>query len=713
MRHKQLQSRGRKPADLGRDSGTATNVMREFTWLSVGIGVVVGAALAAANAYVGLKVGMSVNASIPSAVMAILIMRAMSRRDTLLECNLVQTIGSAGQSLAAGMVFTIPALFLLGYDPSLSEMVIWGSIGGLLGVCFMVPLRRVLIVREHATLPFPEGIACAEVLRSGERGSGAAWCVIRGAVVGAGFRLLTGLGFFPETAVTPTLSMIRTQASLAAEPALLGVGYILGLRVAATMLAGAVLAWFVIIPAIAFFGGTADAALFPAIGQRIAEMTPADIHAKYVKYLGAGAVTVAGMISLAKSAPTIVSSFWEVAVGVFRTGRGRGERTDRDVPMIVFLLVIVALGAAMWRLPQVRVDHIGALAVLVFGFFFVTVASRIVGIIGASSNPASGMTIAALLATCVAFRSFASPAGVDPLMMKVACLSVGAIICSAICIAGDISQDLKTGYLVGATPWKQQIGEVIGILTSVGVIAGVILLLSKTPGFVESPEHPHPLPAPQANIMRILVDGVLEGNLPWALLIMGGAIAVVLELLGVTALPFAVGFYLPLSLTAALFCGGVVRRVTRAPKEAPREDDPGILTASGLVAGNGLMGIALVGAITFISWALADPRWINPLSGREEPVAPTHLVPWIWSWFGPGAARWGLSAAWWHGCAVVPFAALTLWLGRSAQPPPLPRGAERDRGGSGPGGYSSTEPKSSGSQAPHTTQPDRRESDPS
>jgi len=654
--------------------------MREFTWLSVTIGVLVGAALAAANAYVGLKVGMSVNASIPSAVLAVLIMRAMSRRDTLLECNLAQTVGSAGQSLAAGMVFTLPALFLLGYDPSLSELVIWGAVGGLLGICFMVPLRRVLIVREHATLPYPEGIACAEVLRSGERGGDTAWCIIRGAVVGAGFRLLTGLGFFPETAVTPTFPMIRTQASLAAEPALLGVGYILGLRVAATMLAGAVLAWFVVIPAIAFFGGTADAALFPAVGQRIADMTPSDIHAKYVKYLGAGAVTVAGLIALLKSVPTLLSSFWEVAVGVLRTRRGRGERTDRDVPMVIFLLVIVGLGVAMWRLPQVRVDHVGALAVLVFGFFFVTVASRIVGIIGASSNPASGMTIAALLATCVAFRAFSATSGGDPLMIKVACLSVGAIVCTAICIAGDVSQDLKTGYLVGATPWKQQIGEVIGVLTSVAVVAGVILLLSKNPGFVESPEHPHPLPAPQANIMRILVDGVLDGNLPWELLIIGGAIAVVLELLGVAALPFAVGFYLPFSLTAALMSGGVVRRLVDGRTKSIREDDPGTLTASGLVAGNGLMGISLVAAITLISWAFSDPRWLNPLSGHEESVAPVHLVPWIWSWFEPGIVRWGLSAAMWHGLAVAPFAVLTLWLWRSAAaPPPLQRG---DRGGS-------------------------------
>lgn len=644
--------------------------MRELSWLSILIGVVVGAALAAANAYVGLKVGLSVNASIPSAVMAILIMRAVSRKDTLLECNLVQTIGSAGQSLAAGMVFTIPALFILGYDPSMVEMMLWGSIGGLLGVCFMVPLRRVLIVGEHNTLPFPEGVACAEVLRSGERGGGAAWCVIRGAVVGAGFRLLTGLGLFPETATTPTLGLLRSQLSISAEPALLGVGYILGLRVAATMLAGAVLAWLVLIPAIGFFGGTADAALFPAVGQRIADMSPNDIHGKYVKYIGAGAVTVAGMIALLKSVPTILSSFWEVATGFFKTRRGSTERTDRDVPMSLLVLAIIALGAAMWRLPQVRVDHIGALAVLVFGFFFVTVASRIVGIIGASSNPASGMTIAALLATALAFRWYHAGSGGDAMSMKIACLSVGAIICSAICIAGDTSQDLKTGYLVGATPWKQQIGEVIGVLTAVGVIAGVILLLAKNQGFTLSPDHPHPLPAPQANIMRILVDGVFDGNLPWELLIMGGSIAVVLELLGVTALPFAVGFYLPFALSAAMMLGGIVRRISDPPRKPVRDDDPGILAASGLVAGNGLMGIALVATITFISWLFSDPRYLNPLSGRDEPVSPVHFASWMWSLVDAGWLRWGMSATLWHACAAIPFMAIAVWLTKTARRSP-------------------------------------------
>jgi len=643
--------------------------MRELSWLAIFIGVTVGAALAAANAYVGLKVGLTVNASIPAAVMALLVMRALARPHSILESNVVQSIGSAGQSLAAGMIFTIPALFILGCDPTITEMILWGTIGGLLGVCFMVPLRRVLIVKEHGVLPYPEGIACADVLRSGERGGVGAMCVIRGAVVGGVFRLLTGLGFWPEYAVTPVPKLIKTQGSLAAEPALLGVGYILGARIAAVMLAGALLAWIVLIPAIGFFGASATSALFPSTDRLIQAMTPAEIHAKYVKYIGAGAVAAAGLLSLLKSVPTILSSFRHVFVGLLRLEKRTGDRTDRDLPLPLLFLILAGLGYAMWKLPEIRLNHVGAVAVLVFGFFFVTVASRIVGFVGASSNPASGMTIAALLGTCLAFRYFAAGDGVDPMGVKVACLAVGAIVCSAICIAGDISQDLKTGFLVRATPWKQQIGEILGVLTSVAVIAGVILLLAKNQGFTPSPEHPHPLPAPQANIMRILVDGVLDGNLPWALIVIGAAVAVVLELLHIPSLPFAVGFYLPLSLTTPIMIGGIVRWLIERRRPEKAEDNPGMLTASGLVAGNGLMGIALVGVTAIISWWWSDPRWVNPESALEETVGPMHLVPWLWSHF-EGWMRWRLSDNWWHGCSIFPFLLLTVWLWWSARKRP-------------------------------------------
>lgn len=644
--------------------------MREFTIRAFVLGVFISITLAAASAYVGLKVGLSVNASIPAAVMALLLFRPKKGQSTLLESNIVQSIGSAGQSLAAGMIFTIPALFLLEAEPTILEMSIWGAIGGVLGVCFMVPLRRVLIVRERAVLTYPEGVACAAVLQSGQKGREGARAVLHGTLVGGAFRLLTGLGFFPETATTPAAPALKLQGSLSAEPALLGVGYILGPRVASVMMAGAMLAGLVVIPAIGFFGAGVSSPVAPASGKAVAAMTPGEIHAAYIKYIGAGAVAAGGLISLLRSIPNIITSVGHVFGGLRAGGNAQLERTDRDIPAFMLLLIVAGMALAMWLRPEVRLGPIGALAVVVFGFFFVTVASRIVGLVGSSSNPASGMTIATLLATCLAFKYFAGGSA-DLMTMKVACLSVGAIVCSAICVAGDMSQDLKTGSLVGGTPWKQELGEMVGALTSVAVIAAVILLLARTQGFALSPEHPHPLPAPQANIMRMLVDGVFGGNLPWVLILIGMALAVVVELLGVASLPFAVGFYLPMSLTTPIMAGGVVRWLVNRNRAATvhddAESDPGTLTASGLVAGNGLMGIGLVAFAALIGWWWGDPRWIEPISGREVPVTPVQFAPWVWSvapWL-PG--RWGLGVALWNALAIVPFALLTLWLAARAR----------------------------------------------
>lgn len=640
---------------------------RELTWSGVFLGLGIALIMGAANAYVGLKVGMTVNASIPSAVLALLFMRRRTTGNVILEANIAQTIGSSGQGLAAGMIFTIPALFILGLNPTILEMSIWGALGGLLGICFMVPLRRLLIVREHGILPYPEGVACAAVLQSGERGGIGARSVIWGGVVGGCFRLLSGLGVFPETAYTPVAHPVKVQGSLSAEPALLGLGYIIGPKIAATMLAGAVLAGFVITPLIAFFGGHIDQVIFPATNKPIATMLPGDIHNSYVKYIGAGAVTVGGLLALLKSLPTIFSSFVQVVTGLRRRNTARIERTDRDIPIPILILIVIVLGLAMWTLPQTRGSPLGTIAVLVFGFFFVTVASRIVGIIGASSNPASGMTIAALLGTCLAFRYFAGQS-TDLVTSKVACLSVGAIVCSAICIAGDASQDLKTGYLVRATPWKQQVAEILGVIVPVAAISGVILLLAHSQGFSASAQHPNPLPAPQANIMRLIVDGVLEGNLPWTLTIVGGGIAVVVELLRIPVLPFAVGFYLPMSLTTPIMIGALVRTAAAGKKQLDaKDDDPGVLTASGLVAGNGFAGIALVAVSALIAWWWGDPRWTNPLDGREQPINTSQFIPWLWSQADASWLRWGLSEDQWTLISCVPLFALAVWLWHMAR----------------------------------------------
>jgi len=652
--------------------------MREFSWLAVLLGVVISAVLAAANAFVGLKVGLVISASIPAAVLALLILRTGLKSGTLLECNIVQTIGSAGESVASGMIFTVPALFIMQQDATFLEMVIWGSIGGLLGVCFMVPLRQVLIVREHGRLPFPEGVACAEVLRSGASGGAGAKAVVTGSMVGAAYFFVTGLGFWRETAVV-ALRRFRTEFQVDSSPALLGVGYILGARIAAYMLAGAVLSWFVLIPAIGHFGAASLSPVFPEPTRLIGDMSPDDVYRAYVKYIGAGAVAVGGLISLFTGMPTIVSSFWHVTKGVLRRGAETVDRTQRDIPSPILLLVIAAVAYALWRFPQVRVDHIGVAAVVLAAFFFVTVSSRLVGLVGASSNPISGMTIATLLGTTLVYRFFVLGDGASATPeqlseVKFTCLSIGAIVCMAVSVAGDTSQDLKTGFLVKATPYKQQMGEMIGVLASLPVIAGVILLLDRTYGFGDAtPDHPHPLLAPQAHIMKILVESVLGGQVPWTLIMVGGASAVIVEMLGLPALPFAVGMYLPLGLSTPIMVGGVVRWMVHRRKRVETEYESGVLASSGLVAGMGLMGVAFAGVLALIAWLGGDPRWVNPVSGIAEPVSYVHVVPWLWHATGI-PLRWGLSEGWWDAFPLVPFALLTVWLWRRAvrRPPIVP-----------------------------------------
>ncbi len=645
--------------------------MREFSWLAVLLGVVIGALLAAANAFVGLKVGMTISASIPAAVMSLLVLRTLLRRGTILESNMVQTVGSAGESLAAGMIFTIPALFIMGQDPTYWEMVIWGALGGLLGTCFMIPLRQVLIVKEHGVLPYPEGVACAKVLESGERGGAGAKPVIWGAVVGGFYYLLGAVGFWPETGRI-ALSRFRTEAQLDSSPALLGVGYILGARVAAFILSGALVAWFMLIPAIGFFGDSLQAPLFPSTQKLISQMSPQDIWENYIRHIGAGAVAIGGLISLFKSLPTIVASFWQMAGGVFRSGRVGRQRTDKDLPSLLVLLAIVAIGYAMWRVDAIKLDHIGVIAVIIFTFFFVTVSSRLVGVVGNSSNPISGMTIATLLATALVYKFFVidkaeDPAQVDVTTIKVTIMSICAIVAMALSVAGDMSQDLKTGFLVKATPWKQEIGKVIGVLTSVIAVAGVVLLLNNAYGFEKTPEHSYPLLAPQANIMKILVEGVLGGEVPWTLIMIGGSSAVIMEMLGIPSLPVAVGMYLPLGLSSPIMVGGIIRWSIERKQKGSNDHDPGVLASSGLVAGQGLMGVALAGIAAFIGWWWTDPRWMNPLAGEVESVSTVHFVPWIWDSFDSLAVRWGLSEPWWNALSLFPFVVLVIWLWWSAR----------------------------------------------
>ncbi|MCH7700200.1 MAG: oligopeptide transporter, OPT family [Planctomycetes bacterium] len=625
--------------------------MREFTPLSILLGVIIGILFGAANAYIGMKVGMTVSASIPAAVISMAILRGLLKRGTLLENNMVQTIGSVGESLAAGMIFTIPALFIFSQIatnnandlaaqglfeesrlaaeeaekmlPAFLEMTVWGAVGGLLGVLFMVPLRRMLIVKEHKTLPYPEGTACAGVLKSGERGGASAKTVFTGLGVGAVYEFVRGLGFWKDEAVQ-RLPLLKTDFALATEPALLGVGYILGSRIAGYMLGGAVLGWFVIIPAIAMFGASATEPIAPETTLLISQMDPGLLWTRYLRFIGAGAVVLGGILALLRSLGTIGRSVFHMF-----GGGGTGERTDRDIPTWILFLLLIGLGAAMWYFPQIHLQKLAVIVpVIVFAFFFVTVSSRLVGIVGSSSNPASGMTIATLLGTALIAVYLFDMTGATA---KFAIISVGALVCIAICVAGDCSQDLKTGFLLKATPWKQQVGEIVGILTATAAIAGVVWLCNDTYGFFKDADHPNALLAPQANLMKLVVEGIVDRHLPWELILAGMAAALVVEMLGVPSLPFAVGLYLPLSLSTPIMVGGLlnwgVNRKRRKKKEI-QADDHGILAASGLVAGQGLVGVLFVAVAATVGWLWHDPIVHPAYPASSSLFTPKYVKDW-------------------------------------------------------------------------------------
>ncbi len=557
----------------------------EFTIRAILTGVLVGIVFGAANAYIGLKVGMTVSASIPAAVVAIAFARM--RRASVLENNMVQTVGSAGESLAAGVIFTIPALIVLGFIPELSKIFVLSVIGGLLGVLFMIPLRRHLIVREHGRLPYPEGTACAEVLVAGDRGGTLVKRVMAGVGLGALYQfLMEGFGFWQDRPSWNVRGVPGAQIGGEITPALLGVGFVIGPRIAGLMLAGGAIAWLVIIPIIKMMGSGLAEPLYPAT-TLVSQMEPIDIWDNYIRYIGAGAVVFGGLVTLIKALPTMVRSFRMGVAGFGRggDGTGRAKRTAHDLPVKYVVWGAVALGLLTWAVPQIPVNLVGAILIVVFSFFFVTVSSSIVGLIGSSSNPASGMTIATLLATSLIFLGFGwtGEAGI------IGAISVGAVVCIAICIAGDTSQDLKTGFLVGATPRRQQMGEMIGVLTSALVIGWIVFFLHRVYGIGSDR-----LPAPQAVLMSMVVKGVLTLSLPWGLVFIGVFLAACIELLGVPSLPFAVGLYLPVRLSTPIMVGGLVRLVTERTGDTRlrhERRERGVLYASGLIAGGAIIGL--------------------------------------------------------------------------------------------------------------------------
>lgn len=578
----------------------ADKILPEFTKTSLTIGILLAVIFGAANAYLGLKVGMTISASIPAAVISMGIIRGILKRDSILENNLVQTVGSAGESVAAGAIFTIPALYLWagewGTDaPSLLSITIIAIIGGILGVLFMVPLRKALIVEEHGTLPYPEGTACAEVLLAGEEGGEKTKTTFMGLGIGAGYKFLCeGFGLFPNEIETAIPGYQGAAVGVDVLPSLLGVGFIVGPRISAYMLGGGVLGWLVLIPLITYLGDLAPIVMAPATVP-IHEMGYWDIWSNYIKYVGAGTVAFGGIFSLITSLPLIVKTFKD-AMKDYSNGVGGSNvlRTDQDMSMKVLLIGIIATIVAMGILTVIPVGIGGAITVAIFGFFFATVSSRIVGLIGSSNNPVSGMTIATLIITAFIFKSVGNVGQSG----MVAALTVGAVISIIAAIAGDTSQDLKTGFIVGATPRYQQYGEIVGAVAAALAIGGVLNLLNAAWGFGSAE-----LPAPQATLMKVIVEGVMGGNLPWIFILVGAFLGVTFQILGLPVLPIAIGLYLPIHLSTGIMIGGLVRgfldRKLNKAKETEAEEvvqskiDSGVLYGSGLIAGEGIIGILL------------------------------------------------------------------------------------------------------------------------
>ena len=569
----------------------AGKIVPEFTVTSVLIGALLAVVFGAANAYLGLIVGMTISASIPAAVISMGIIRVILRRDSILENNMVQTIGSAGESVAAGAIFTIPALFLWAEEgkiafPSILTIFLIALFGGVLGVCFMVPLRQALIVEEHGTLPFPEGTACAEVLLAGEEGGAKAGTVFAGLGIAGFYKFLAdGLKLFPSEIGYAFKGYAGSQLGIQVLPSLAGVGFICGPKIASYMFAGGTLSWFVLMPLIALFGG--DAVIFPGT-EPISTLTPSELWSNYIKYIGAGAVAAGGMISLIKTFPLIIRTFRQAMASMKKKHDANTLRTEQDLPMPLLLGVILAIVIAIWLIPTFPVSPIGALIVVIFGFFFASVSSRMVGLIGSSNNPVSGMAIATLIIATLVLKA----TGTVGTTGMVGAIAIGGIICIVAAIAGDTSQDLKTGFIVGATPKKQQIGEIIGVVVSALAVGFVLYLLNEAWGYGGED-----LPAAQATMMKMLVEGIMNADLPWGLILTGVFIAIAVEILKVPVMPFAVGMYLPFSLSAGIMAGGAVRfiveRIKGTDAEKKARTDRGVLFTSGLIAGEGIVGILL------------------------------------------------------------------------------------------------------------------------
>ena len=597
----------------------AAKVTAEITVTSIVMGIILAVVFGAANAYLGLRVGMTVSASIPAAVIAMGVIRIIMKRNSILESNVVQTIGSAGESLAAGAIFTLPALFLWAAEgkmekPDLVEITLIALIGGLLGVLFMIPLRNALIVKEHGTLPYPEGTACAEVLLAGEKGGSSASTVFAGMGFAALFKFIIDGLKVVSGEISFKVKGFAGEMGTQIYPAVMSVGYICGARISSYMFAGGVLSWLVLIPILVFSGGS-DAS--PVVAA-FAEGGAGAVWSSYIRYIGAGALAAGGIISLCKSFPTIVKTFAGAMKSMKGAGTTSNERTAQDINLKIVVIGIIVLTVLIWLIPAIPVNLLGAFIIVVFGFFFATVSSRMVGLVGSSNNPVSGMSIATLLIATLVLKitGMSGPTGMA------SAIAIGSIICIVSAIAGDTSQDLKTGYILGATPKKQQMGELIGVTASALAIGGTLYLLDKAWGFGSDE-----LGAPQATLMKMIVEGVMGGDLPWTLVFIGVFIAVAVEVVGIPVLPFAIGVYLPVHLNACIMVGGILRLAMdkiKGKKAEHKEEivNDGILFCSGMIAGEGLVGIILALLAVFgldkalnLSERFGIPQTVSDLGG--------------------------------------------------------------------------------------------------
>lgn len=590
-----MENKDNKPNDF-KPFVPADKIMPEWTATSIILGIILTVVFGAANAYLGLRVGLTVSASIPAAVISMGIIRIIMKKESILENNMVQTIGSAGESLAAGAIFTLPAVFMWVAEgngefatPDYLTIALVCISGGLLGVVFMVPLRKALIVKEHGVLPYPEGTACAEVLVAGEEGGAAASTVFAGLGIASLYKFIAdGLKIFPSEVDWSFEGYKGSGVGMDVLPALAGVGYICGARIASYMLSGGILAWFVLMPLIKTFGG--DAVMFPSTDP-ISEMSTWKIWSSYVRYIGAGAVAAGGIISLIKSIPLIIKTFKESIESIAnRDGSNiKDNRTSKDLDFKYLVVLLVIVLAIILLTPSIPLGIGSTLMIILFGFFFATVSSRMVGLVGSSNNPVSGMAIATLLISTLILRASGKTGNAG----MITAIMIGTIICIIAAMAGDMSQDLKTGYIVGATPYKQQIGEVIGTLASGLAIAGVLYLLNSAWGYGSKQ-----LPAPQASLMKLVVEGVMGGNLPWNLVFAGVAVAIIIEILRLPVLPVAIGLYLPIHLSTPIMAGGLIKlyfekKAFKDEETRNRVITSGVLYSSGMIAGEGIVGIVL------------------------------------------------------------------------------------------------------------------------